>query len=267
MSKFSFGPNEIFFPVEMSSSESDETKHIQPKVIYLIRHAHKSLTSTSGDLNALGFAEAEQLIPVFTTVLPKKYGLPVPTRIYSQYPYDLLNPPNLSSVNRVYQTVQPLAQALDKKIITEPTWTKTNYFPMVEQVLRENEKRDVPLIAWQHDTIPNIAQHFGLSGSNSWGLQPLLHLDATETECEFGQVWVLFPQKIVFGLGSKYDFVLGLGPQKRTMDVLQMLFPCLELSSVKCHPNKMPPPLVVGVSQIESCCGSGGKCQPLTKDT
>ena len=227
----------------MSSSESQETPHIRPKVIYLIRHAHKSLTSTSGDLNALGFAEAEQLISVFTKVLPKKFGLPVPTRIYSQYPYDLLNPPNPNSVNRVYQTVQPLAQALEKKIITDFTWTKIDYFPMVNQVIRENDKHDVPLIAWQHDTLPNIAQHLGLPCINSWGLQPLLHLDATETECEFGQLWVLFPHK-------------------ETLDVLQMLFPCLELSSN--HQEKMSP-LVVGVSEIE-CRGSKGKCQPFPKD-
>ncbi len=97
----------------MSHSESEETKHIRPKVIYLIRHAHKSLTSTSGDINTLGFAEAEALISVFTKVLPKKFGLPEPTRIYSQYPFDLLNP---QTVNRVYQTVQPLAKALNKKI-------------------------------------------------------------------------------------------------------------------------------------------------------
>jgi hypothetical protein len=231
----------------MSHSESEETKHICPKVIYLIRHAHKSLTSTSGDLNTLGFAEAEALIPVFTKVLPKKFGLPKPTRIYSQYPFDLLNPPNPNTVNRVYQTVQPLAKALEMKIITDVNWTKTNYFPLVEQVIRENEKPDVPLIAWQHDTLPNIAQHLGLPCINSWGLQPLLHLDATETECEFGQLWVLFPHKM-------------------TLDVLQMLFPCLGLSPMGCHPEKMPTPLVVGVSQIECCCGSLGKCKPFSKD-
>ena len=211
-----------------------------PQVIYLIRHAHKSLTSPTGDLNALGFAEAQALISVFTSVLPKKLHLPIPKRIYSQYPNDILAPPNPASVNRVYQTIFPLAQALHIPIETDFTWTKTNFLPMVERVTAENpQSDDVPLICWQHDTLPDIARLLGASCIKSWGLHPLLDLDATETECEFGQLWVLGSQ------GRPCPFC-SQAPKSSQLNVYQMLFPCLTFEDAK--PEK---PRVVGVSGIK----------------
>lgn len=168
-----------------------------PKIIYLIRHQHKDLTSPVGNLSVVGFKEAKQLVKVFTEILPCKYELPIPTNIYSQYPNDILSPPNPDSVNRVYQTVTPLASSLKLKIKTKFDWTKFEFTDMVNRVKADNirahakQEEFVPLIAWQHDSLPDIAELFGFEFLKSWGLYPLLPLPATETECDYSQLWVL----------------------------------------------------------------------------
>ena len=125
-------------PSSMSSTEprsitqQKNDKRKLPRVIYMIRHLHKDEQSPSGGLSALGNKHATMLHRVFNVLLANR-TLPPPTHLFAQWPRDLLVPHNSTSVNRVYETMRPLAERMKLPIVSRPEWNRHAYAEVVSR--------------------------------------------------------------------------------------------------------------------------------------
>jgi hypothetical protein len=164
---------------------------VLPKLIYIMRHLHKDEMDPKGGLSASGLSEAKYLHDVFCVLFPRDHKLPKPTHYFSQYPFDKLEPPLETSVNRVYETMEPISKMENKTLITDPTWDRHATLAVAQKIAETCLYTDVVLLAWQHNCIPQLAQKLGFTWMKTWGTSPTSGSKHNHSKHDYASVWVL----------------------------------------------------------------------------
>jgi len=178
-----------------------ETRGDYPAQLILIRHGEKGEEPV--DLDPQGLQRAQCLVDYFTNPVGP-YN--TPNHIYA------MKQKHSDSSNRAVETVQPLADALDKKIHND--FEKGEEKKCVDDIIARYPGKTV-LVCWEHDTLVDIAAYFGActdSGNLDWGLNP--DSGSNNSSC-YNANWIL-----TFDDEKKSTLeVPGMAPQVSKLDL------------------------------------------------
>ncbi|MFS4457753.1 histidine phosphatase family protein [Bdellovibrio sp. HCB2-146] len=129
--------------------------HAMPSKIILVRHGEEPLGDEGRELSQVGWQRAEGLPRLF-----QNEGI---TRLIA------LKPHKKKGSIRSIQTLQPISQALGLEVQTP--YTRTEVSSLVELLATSGEyDNQVVLIAWQHETLADIAHELGARNApEEWG--------------------------------------------------------------------------------------------------
>lgn len=126
-----------------------------PSKIILIRHGEEPLGDEGTELSDIGWARAHGL--------PQLFSNENITHLIA------LKPHKKKGSIRSIQTLQPLSQALGLTVITP--YTRDEVSDLVQMLANGSEyDGQVVLVAWQHDTLADIAHQLGVEEAPAkWG--------------------------------------------------------------------------------------------------
>ena len=129
--------------------------HAMPSKIILIRHGEEPLGDEGTELSAVGWERAEGL--------PHLFGNENIKHLIA------LKPHKKKGSIRSLQTLQPLSQSLGIEV--QAPYTRDEVSKLVQMLAERSEFKDqVVLIAWQHDTLADIARLLGVEDAPAkWG--------------------------------------------------------------------------------------------------
>lgn len=147
---------------------------MKPQQVIMIRHGEKA--NEQVHLSQQGQTRASELPNFFIHHRPN--GLMLPTALI------VMKQKSSDNSNRPYETIQPLAQALNLQISDDFTQEQ------IDEVVHQIKHTDTHalLVCWEHEALVKIAKGLDIDVKH-WGIDPM-NGKKDESDC-FDAIWVL----------------------------------------------------------------------------